>query len=66
MKQVESVSPPWWQVTPIDFVTDVLIPFTLHDRREFDYMLQPETSKETLENVQKRAIELREKLNKDK
>jgi hypothetical protein len=66
LQVVEPINAPWWQVTPMDFITDVLIPFTLRDRREFDYKLVPMESRETKENLEKRAIELKEKLDRPK
>jgi hypothetical protein len=30
---------PWWQVFPLDIVTDLLLPFTIHDDHAFDFEL---------------------------
>jgi len=32
---------PWWQVFPLDVVTDLLLPLGLHDDHAFHYALQP-------------------------
>ena len=32
---------PWYQVPPIDFVAEALVPFTIHDRREMFFTLEP-------------------------
>jgi hypothetical protein len=32
---------PWWQVPPLDFVTDNLLPGRVHDRQEFNFPLRP-------------------------
>ena len=29
-----TLDPPWWQLFPIDLVTDVLVPWTIEDERE--------------------------------
>jgi hypothetical protein len=31
--ELVTLDPPWWQVFPIDLVTDVLLPFTIRDER---------------------------------
>ena len=51
---------PWWQFPVLDFVTDVLIPFTIVDRTDLTYTLEraPTTQEELLE-VRARADELR-------
>ena len=36
------ISPPWYQVPPMDFVAEVLIPVTYHDRQLMDFVLEPE------------------------
>lgn len=32
---------PWYQVPPLDFVTDNLLPFRVQDRQEFEFQLRP-------------------------
>ena len=36
-----ALNPPWWQYPPVDFITDVLLPFTFTDREEFSFHLEP-------------------------
>lgn len=56
------LNPPWWQFFPLDFLTDVLVPFTLRDRVEYSFTLQPApVSADEIEEVRRRAAELREK-----
>jgi hypothetical protein len=56
------LSPPWWQIIPIDFITDVLIPMTITDRLSVSYTLNPASvSPEEKEAVLERADELRKK-----
>lgn len=38
-KEVVRLRPPWYAVFPIDFVSDVLYPGTLHDRKTFGFKL---------------------------
>jgi len=55
---------PWWQIFPLDFFTDVLIPFTITDRTEVQFLLQEEPKVEVdVDAVRKRAAELKEKAN---
>lgn len=63
VRETIALNPPWWQYFPLDFITDVLLPATLTDRSEFSYTLEKaaaEPNKE-LEDVKKRAADLREK-----
>jgi PEGA domain-containing protein len=53
---------PWWQIFPIDFVTDVIIPFTIRDRSEVHFLLEREPGGPVdVDAVRRRAEELREK-----
>lgn len=62
VREVIALNPPWWQYLPLDFFTDVLFPFTLIDRVEFSYVLEEAAvSDKELDEVKKRAAELREK-----
>lgn len=36
------IDPPWYQIPPMDFVAEVLIPVTYHDRQSMDFVLEPE------------------------
>lgn len=38
----QEIPPPWYQVPPLDFISDNLLPFRVSDRREFSYRLQPQ------------------------
>ena len=54
------IHPPWYQVPPFDLVSEALVPFTLHDKRELAYTLQPQqvpTTQEILEH----AVSLRDR-----
>lgn len=42
VKVMQKVSMPWYQIVPLDFVTDNLIPFRVTDRRGFHYQMQPQ------------------------
>ena len=56
------LDPPWWQIVPIDFITDVLIPMTLRDRHSVTYTLDPApVSPEEVDAVLERAEELRKR-----
>ena len=50
---------PWYQVPPIDFFAEVLLPVTLHDRHEQTFTLVEQTTPTRAELV-KRADEMRE------
>ena len=60
IREKVSLAGPWWQFPVLDFITDVLIPFTITDRRDLTYTLEraPTTREELLE-VRARAEELR-------
>ena len=51
---------PWYQIPPVDFVTEVLLPVTLHDRHEQTFTLTEQTLP-TREELVKRADEIRER-----
>ena len=56
------LDPPWWQLLPIDFITDVLIPMTIRDRLSVSYTLeQAPVSPEQVDAVLERADELRKR-----
>ncbi|HXX92925.1 MAG TPA: PEGA domain-containing protein [Planctomycetota bacterium] len=63
VREIIALNPPWWQFSPLDFITDVVLPVTITDRTEFSYPLEKATAKpdRELEEVRKRAAELREK-----
>ena len=56
------LNPPWWQLVPIDFITDVIIPMKLRDRLSVSYTLDPApVSPEEVDAVLERAEELRKR-----
>jgi hypothetical protein len=62
VREMISLRLPWWQFFPMDFITDVLVPFTLTDRTEFSYSLERDLpTEEERAEVLRRAAELREK-----
>jgi hypothetical protein len=62
VRQEVVLAAPWWQLIPIDFITDVVIPFTIRDRLSVSYTLeQAPVSPQELEAVFDRAAELRKK-----
>ena len=60
-KEIE-LNPPWWQIVPIDFITDILFPLTIRDRMSVTYTLDPApASPEEVDAVLERADELRKR-----
>jgi len=56
------LNPPWWQIIPIDFITDIVIPITIRDRMSVSYTLDPApASPEEVDAVLERAAELRKR-----
>jgi hypothetical protein len=39
---IQSVPPPWYEIPPLDFFSENVIPGTLRDQRTFDYQLYPQ------------------------
>ena len=39
---MQSIPAPWYQIAPIDFVSENLVPGEIRDRREFNYRLLPQ------------------------
>ena len=37
----QKVRTPWYQISPLDFISDNLLPFRVTDRHDFYYKLQP-------------------------
>lgn len=55
-----ALNPPWWQYPGLDFITDVLLPFTLTDRSDFSFhMERAPLSREEIDGVLRRAEETR-------
>ena len=40
---MERINPPWYQITPIDFVTENFVPGEIRDTRTLTYQLKPQT-----------------------
>jgi esterase/lipase superfamily enzyme len=61
VRVLREVDAPFYQYPPLDFVTDVVLPFRITDRRELDFVLTPlgETPQEDREEVLRRAEEMR-------
>jgi len=55
---MQPIRAPWYQIPPLDFVTEVLLPGELHDRRTLSYQLTPQRVVPT-EQLVGRAEELR-------
>ena len=41
-KEVRYIYPPWYQYVPLDFLAEILWPFTITDERFFDFDLYPD------------------------
>ncbi len=39
---IQSVPPPWYEIPPLDFFSETLVPGKLRDVRTYDYQLQPQ------------------------
>jgi hypothetical protein len=39
---MQPVTVPWYEITPVDFISENLIPGKIHDTRTFDYQLAPQ------------------------
>ena len=59
LKTMQTVPPPWYQVPPIDFFSDNLLPFQLTNRHEFNYQLQPSPTVPSTQGLRERANSLR-------
>lgn len=51
---------PWYQWPGLDFVSEVLVPWTIHDRQEMSFALEPAQPVDPAELLQK-AVETRER-----
>ncbi len=58
VKVLQPVAAPIWQYFPIDFLTDVMIPFTSTDSRVFRFHLEPMQPADA-EQLMRRANEVR-------
>src|SRR5215831_2381501 len=55
---VQHVRTPWWQIPPLDFITENLLPFHFREIRRYRYTMQPLKAVRTDEVLQ-RAQQLR-------
>jgi hypothetical protein len=39
---IQSVPPPWYEIPPLDFISETLVPGKIKDVRTFDYQLHPQ------------------------
>jgi hypothetical protein len=49
----EKIGTPWYEFFPLDFVSETLLPFRIHDVRRFKYTMQPVQSPNSEELIQK-------------
>lgn len=62
----KSIYPRWYQLIPIDFITEILWPFTITDNRYFMFTMKPHFPKTQKEKdaLKKNAFQLREEYRK--
>jgi hypothetical protein len=66
IREQVTLNPPWWQIIPLDLITDIVIPFTIQDKLAVSYTLETApVSREEVDNVRGRAAELRAKAGAD-
>jgi len=63
---IEHVGAPWYQIFPLDFFTDVLLPFKIRDVRELAYKLEKESEPVPPAELRERANELKKKLDENR
>ncbi|QDU64529.1 PEGA domain protein [Planctomycetes bacterium Pan216] len=51
----QKISTPWYEFVPLDFVTEVLVPWKIHDRRNYLYSLEPSVMVPSDELLQRAA-----------
>src|SRR5262245_24692183 len=56
----ERIRTPWYEIPPLDFITENLIPFKIRDVRRLNFNLEPRRNVRS-DEVPQRAQELREK-----
>ena len=62
VRQPVVLNPPWWQIVPLDLITDVILPFTIRDTMAVSYRLDPApVTREEVDAVLQKADELRKK-----
>ena len=58
LEVMQPIPPPWYQIPPLDFITDNFVPGEIRDQRTFDYRLVPQMVVPA-ENLLARGEELR-------
>ena len=64
-RELVTLDPPWYQIFPIDFFAEVVVPWTIRDLHEVDLRLDPspaEMDEGLREKLRLQADELRKKL----
>jgi PEGA domain len=55
---IQAVPTPWWQIPPLDFITENVLPWKFRDIRRFNYQMQPLRAVNSNEVLQ-RATQMR-------
>mgnify|MGYP003390210842 CR=1 FL=1 len=59
LKTLQRVPSPWYQIPPLDFFADNLLPYQLTNRHEFSYQLQPSPTVPSTQGLRERANSMR-------
>lgn len=59
----QRVSTPWYEFTPIDFVSEVLVPWRIRDERNYVYNLEPQTMVSNDQLLQRAEVMRQEGMN---
>lgn len=62
VKEKHRIRLPWYQIPPLDFITENLISKEIHDERVLDFQLQPQVPTDETQ-LQQRAEQLRQNVN---
>lgn len=62
LKEKHRIRLPWYQIPPLDFITENLISKEIHDERVLDFQLQPQVPTDETQ-LQQRAEQLRQNVN---
>jgi len=62
VKEKHRIRMPWYQIPPLDFITENLISKEIHDERVLDFQLQPQVPTDETQ-LQHRAEQLRQNVN---
>jgi hypothetical protein len=60
LKTHQRLNPPWYQLPGIDFFSEVLVPFTIHDKQQMTFALEPRQAVDK-DALLQNAIEIRER-----